>query len=250
MPRKSNKQFNDQEELVKQPTRKTAGKRNKYPVENNENSLFLKHKIVPRTYGQTFYLDMLRESTITICSGPAGCGKTWIVAGVALQKLFNHEIDKIIITKPIVEAGGERLGFLPGLAEEKILPHFQSVLDCFEDHIGPSALKKLQEEHKLIFLPTAFCRGRDIKNAFILIDEAQNLTKKGIKLLMTRISEGSTMAINGDTDQIDLPNTNDSGLQWAIDALTGKSGDIGVVKLTDTDIQRHPIISVILKHLK
>jgi phosphate starvation-inducible protein PhoH and related proteins len=248
MPRKPRQQFDDQEEFTKPTTRRASAKRNKYPQQTSEG-LFLKTKIVPRTYGQSFYLDMLRESTITLCSGPAGCGKTWLVAGVALERLFNHDIDKIIITKPIVEAGGEEIGFLPGLVEDKILPHFQSVLDCFEDHIGPSALKKLQEEHKLIFLPTAFARGKSLQNAFILIDEAQNLTRKGIKLLMTRISEGSVMAINGDADQVDIPE-NTSGLQWAIDSLTSKSSEIGVVKLTDSDIQRHPIISVILKHLK
>lgn len=248
MSRKSHLQY-DQEEFTKSSIKRTSTKRNKYPQQTPED-LFLKNKIVPRTYGQSFYIDMLKESTITLCTGPAGCGKTWIVSGIALEKLFNHEIDKIVVTKPIIEAGSERLGFLPGLVDEKILPHFQSVLDCFEDHVGPTVLKKLQEEHKLVFLPTAFCRGRDIKNAFILIDEAQNLTRKGIKLLMTRISEGSTMAIDGDTDQIDLPNERDSGLQWAIDSLAGKSGEIGVVKLTDSDIQRHSIISVILKHLK
>jgi len=248
MPRKPRQQFNDQEEFT-QPTRRASTKRNKYPQQISEG-LFLKTKIVPRTYGQSFYLDMLRESTITLCSGPAGCGKTWLVAGVALERLFNHDIDKIIVTKPILEAGGEEIGLLPGTVDEKVLPHFQSILDCFEDHIGPSALKKLQEDSKLIFLPTAFARGRNLRNSFILIDEAQNLSRKGIKLMMTRISEGSIMAINGDADQIDLPNINDSGLQWAIESLTGKSGEIGVVKLTDSDIQRHPIISVILKHLK
>lgn len=224
--------------------------KNKYPQQVKSGSFFLKNKIVPRTYGQTFYIDTLKESTITICSGPAGCGKTWVVTGIALEKLLNNEVDKITVTKPIIEAGDESLGFLPGTVEDKVLPHFQSILDCFEDHVGPMMLQKLMQDGKITFLPIAFLRGRDLKKSFIIADECQNMTRNGIKLLMTRISDGSIMAINGDTDQIDLPNPKDSGLQWAISSLSGKSSDIGIVEMNESDIQRHPLISVILKHLK
>ena len=224
--------------------------KDKYPQQVKAGSFYLKTKIVPRTYGQTFYVDTLKESTITICSGPAGCGKTWVVTGIALEKLLNNEVDKITVTKPIIEAGDESLGFLPGTVEDKVLPHFQSILDCFEDHIGPMALQKLMQDGKITFLPIAFLRGRDLKNSFIIADECQNMTRNGIKLLMTRISDGSIMAINGDADQIDLPNPKDSGLQWAISSLSGKSSDIGIVEMNESDIQRHPLISVILKHLK
>lgn len=210
----------------------------------------LRSRVEPRTYGQEYYLNTLDECDITIATGPAGCGKTWLVAHKALTMLLDNHVEKIIVTKPIIEAGGEKLGALPGEVEDKVGPHFQSILDCFDDHLGPTMTKALLDRGKIQFLPTAYCRGRDLKNSFILIDEAQNLTRKGLKLLLSRISEGSKMAINGDADQIDLPNISDSGLMWAIDSLRGKDAQIGVVEFSDSDIQRHPLIRVILTNLR
>lgn len=210
----------------------------------------LRTKVEPRTYGQEFYMNTLDECDITLATGPAGCGKTWLVTHKALSMLLDNRVEKIVITKPILEAGGEELGFLPGEVSDKVGPHFQSILDCIEDHVGPTMAKSLLDNEKIQFLPVAFCRGRDIKNAFILIDEAQNLTRKGMKLMMTRISEGSKMAINGDADQIDLPNAADSGLAWAVSALRGKAAEIGIVEFSDSDIQRHPLISLIVKALR
>lgn len=228
-------------------------RQNRYPQKTKTErteKVGLKNRLLPRTSNQEFYLSMLRESTITLCSGPAGCGKTWLVTGVALEKLIKGEVDKIVITKPILEAGEEELGFLPGMVEDKILPHFQSILDCFEDHIGPTMLKRYLDNGTIKFLPVAYARGRDLRDSFILIDEAQNLTRKGIKLMMTRISENSIMAINGDTDQIDLPRESDSGLAWAINALVGKNSEIAVTEMTLRDVQRHPIITTILECLR
>lgn len=228
----------------------------KYPAESKAAQLHegkfikLKTKVSPRTYGQEFYLNCLSESPITLASGPAGSGKTWLATYFAVSSLLDNEVQKIVVTKPILEAGEEELGFLPGDVSDKVAPHFQSIIDCFEDHLGPTMFKTLFEREKIVFLPVAFCRGRDIKNAFILIDEAQNLTRKGIKLMMTRIGDGSKMAINGDADQIDLPNEKDSGLAWAVEKLRGKDPQISVVQLTDADIQRHPLISVILTNLR
>lgn len=222
----------------------------KYPQQVKSDSIWFKTKLIPRTYSQEFYLQTLNECDITFCSGPAGCGKTWLVTRFALELLVSNKVSKIVVTKPILEAGSEKLGHLPGEVEDKILPHFQSILDCIEDHVGPTITKKLLDSGKIQFLPTAFCRGRDIKNAFILIDEAQNLTRKGIKLLLTRISEGSTMALNGDSDQIDLPKESESGLKWAIDSLVGKNERIGIVNFSISDTQRHPIIQTILTNLK
>lgn len=237
-----------------------TGRKQKYPQDLKETPadkatgkgpvIKFKHALEPRTAAQRFYLDMLSESDITFCSGPAGCGKTWLAAHHALSRLFNNEVDQIVVTKPILEAGSEKLGHLPGMVEDKILPHFQSVLDCFEDHVGPTMLKKLIDGEKIKFLPTAFCRGRNIKHSYILIDEAQNLTRKGIKLLLTRIAEGSYMSVNGDTDQCDLPNIRDSGFLWAIESLTGKSPNIATVEFGPRDIQRHPLIEVIIRNLQ
>ncbi len=210
----------------------------------------LRSRVQPRTFGQEFYLNCLQECTITLATGPAGTGKSWMATNYALQLLLENKVERIVVTKPIMEAGGESIGFLPGMLDEKVLPHFQSVLDCFEDHIGVTMTKSLLEREKIVFLPVAFARGRDIRNAFILIDEAQNLTRKGIRLMMSRISEGSVMAINGDDDQCDLPNPEDSGLQWAVDRLRGKEAEIGIAQMSDNDIQRHPLIKSILTNLR
>jgi phosphate starvation-inducible PhoH-like protein len=223
-------------------------KRQKYPPPLHNASLVFRDKCEAKTAGQQYYLDVLSESAITLCSGPAGCGKTWLVTRVALEMLSSNRVSKIVVTKPIVEAGEESLGYLPGDVGEKVLPHFQSVIDCFEDHLGPMMTKKLIETDKIVFLPTAFCRGRDIKNSFILIDEAQNLTKKGIKLMMTRISDGSVMALNGDSDQIDISPA-DSGFEWALQRLRGKNPQVGVVELSSADICRHPLIHFIISNL-
>jgi phosphate starvation-inducible PhoH-like protein len=240
-------------EIVKQDDefalpRKAA--RQKYPQPEKTGTIWFKHKLIPRTYNQEFYLQNLQENQITMCAGPAGTGKTMIVTRVALEMLASNQVSKIVVTKPILEAGDEELGFLPGSENDKILPHFQSILDQFEEHVGPTILKRLLDSGKITFLPTAFARGRDIKHAFILIDEAQNLTKKGIKTMMTRISEGSVMALNGDSDQIDLKKVSDSGFEWAIDRLVGRDGNLGVCRMTDDDIQRHPLVQLICKALR
>lgn len=232
--------------------------RQKYPQKLKETpadtvrgiSLKLKHKLKPRTAAQGYYLDMLNESTITFAAGPAGTGKTWIATYVALEKLFNNEVDRIVVTKPIVEAADASIGFLPGEVDAKCAPYFVAIAECFEDHIGPAALKKLIDEEKIEFLPIAYGRGRTLKHSFVLADECQNLTRKGIKLLMTRIGEGSFMCLNGDDDQCDLPNQSQSGFQWALTSLTGKSADIAVVEFSTRDIQRHPLIELIIKNLK
>jgi phosphate starvation-inducible PhoH-like protein len=226
-------------------------KRQRYPQElntNNERKIVLKHQIKPKTIGQEFFIDAVSESVITLCEGPAGCGKTYLTAGIALEKLLNNDVNQITVTKPIIEAGGESIGFLKGSEEEKIAPHFQNILDAFEDHIGPTMVKKLITEERIKFIPIGFMRGRDLKNSFIFVDEAQNLTKIGIKLIMTRISYGSQIVLSGDTDQVDI-DLRKSGLRWAIDNLVGKHADIAVVKMHASDVCRHPLITTLVNNL-
>lgn len=224
-------------------------KRQRYPQQIQPESLWFKYKLLPKTYGQEFYIQTINESDITLATGPAGCGKTWIVARLALEDLANNSVSRIVVTKPILEAADEEIGFLPGEIEEKVKPYFQNIIDAFEDHIGPTMTKKLIDSQKIIFSPIAYLRGASLNNAFIISDEAQNLTKKGIKLLMTRIGEGSKMVLNGDADQVDLPKTSDSGLAHAISRLRGKNSKIGVVEMNRDDIQRNPLIMTILDNL-
>lgn len=222
--------------------------RQKYPQQVKTEGVWFKRDLIPKTPGQEFYIETLDESTITICTGPAGCGKTWIVARIALERLAEGQVSRIVVTKPIVEAGEESLGFLPGDVSEKIGPHMVNILDAIEEHIGPTMTKKLVDLEKIVFVPAALLRGRDFKDAFILVDEAQNLTRKGLKLVMTRISAGSYMAINGDVEQSDLEDDK-SGLNWVIERLRGRDENISVVQLTEADTQRHPLVSVITKFL-
>jgi len=225
-------------------------KKQKYPQSVVQNQFWLKAGFSARTAGQAYYLQLLNECTITLCTGPAGTGKTWIATRFALEKMLSGAVSRIVVTKPILEAGSEKLGALPGEVEDKVLPHFQSILDCFEDHLGPAALKKLLDTDKITFIPTAYMRGRSLNNAFILVDESQNLTKKGLKLLLTRLAEGSLMCVNGDSDQCDLPRPEDSGFAPAIQALQGSDPEIGVATLDYADIQRHRLIGVMLSRLK
>lgn len=139
-------------------------RRQKYPQQLPDHSLWFRHKLAPKTYGQEFYINAINENDIVLCQGPAGTGKTWIVTRLALEALNSNDVSKIVVTKPILEAGDEEIGFLPGEVDDKIAPHFQSVIDCFEDHIGPAKTKQLIDDGKIEFLPTAYCRGRSINN--------------------------------------------------------------------------------------
>jgi phosphate starvation-inducible PhoH-like protein len=163
--------------------------------------------------------------------------------------LTSKQISRIIITKPIVEAGDEKIGFLPGDINEKIGPHFQYLIDKIEDIVGPMACERLIKSKAISFCPTAYLRGRDFKYSFIFVDEAQNMTVNGLKLLMTRLGEGSQMVIAGDSDQIDLKNRSDSGFDHVVSRLRGRHSDISVIDFSTRDICRHPLITDILNML-
>lgn len=217
--------------------------------ENQEKKIVLRHKLKTKNYTQELYLDTLQTAQLTICAGPAGSGKTFIVCYAALQKLLDGEVDRIIITRPVVEAG-EKLGFLPGTLEEKLNPYLLPLLDAIEDHIGPTMTKKLVDAGKIEIAPLAFMRGRTFNNCFVILDEAQNCTIDQAKLFVTRMGFNSYFAINGDPGQSDLPKHQDNGLVFLKDRLTGVNPNIFVVEFSHSDIVRNPLISTILTHLE
>lgn len=225
--------------------------RQKYPqpVKIEEAKAFrLRHQIKARNIAQELYLESLRNIQITFGTGPAGTGKTYLVMGVALEKLMNNEVSRIVITRPIVEAG-EHLGFLPGTLEEKIHPYLLPILDSIEDHVGPTMTEKLMASGKIVVAPLAFMRGRTLSDTFAVLDEAQNCTKEQMKMFLTRIGHGSVFSINGDSDQSDLPKHLENGLGWAISHLKGVNENIQIIEFHESDIVRHPLISVMLNYL-
>lgn len=213
-----------------------------------ETRLTLKHKLKTKNTSQEFYLSALNDSKLTICSGPAGSGKTFLVTYVALQKLLNNEVDRIIITRPVVEAG-EHLGFLPGTLEEKLNPYLLPLLDAIEDHVGPTATKRLIESGKIEIAPLAFMRGRTFNDSFVILDEAQNCSIEQAKMFVTRMGYNSFFAINGDPQQSDLPKHQENGLVHLASRLCGVSPDIMVCEFAARDIVRNELISTILTHL-
>lgn len=220
-------------------------KRNKYPKEQQPQ--YFVRNLLPKNVSQELYLESLRHSRITFCLGPAGTGKTYLAAHAALQLLFNGQVQRIVITRPIVAT--EDIGYLPGTLNEKIHPYLLPLLDALEDHVGPTKARDLVESGAIEVAPLAFLRGRSLNNSFILLDEAQNTTKEQMKMFLTRIGFGSCMAINGDATQSDLDKPGENGLSWATDQLTGVDPSIQVIEFSRQDIVRDHIIEVILTHL-
>lgn len=224
-------------------------KRQKYPQEIKETSgVRIKQPLRAKSVTQEFYLESLRESRLTLCTGPAGSGKTFLVTGVALEKLLANEVMKIVITRPVVESG-EKLGFLPGTLDDKLHPYLLPIMDAIEDHVGPVKAKLLREEMRIEIAPLAYMRGRTFKNAFVILDEAQNATREQLRMFLTRIGTGSTFAVNGDATQTDLEPKNAGALTDVIDKLRGKNPNINVIEFAYSDIQRDPLIVDILRHL-
>lgn len=217
----------------------------------------LKTRIEPKNAAQEFYLDSLRNTPITLANGPAGSAKTWLATGVALEKLVTNQVSKIILTRPVVEAEGENLGFLPGTLEQKLDPYLKPLFDSIEDFVGPAMAKKLLETGKIEIAPLAYMRGRTFNYSFIILDESQNSTVKQMKLFLTRAGEGSQFAINGDLSQCDLkcpkgedPKTWENGLQYAIRKLTGgKDKDIQLIEFYQSDVVRSELCKKLVKLL-
>jgi len=204
-----------------------------------------KKSVIPRSERQKDYVRALKKSDIIISAGPAGTGKTFLAVAVALTMLLEKKIERIILSRPAVEAG-ERLGFLPGDMREKVDPYLRPLYDSLYDLLDFEKIQKKIEVGDIEIAPLAFMRGRTLKNSFAILDEAQNATDTQIKMFLTRIGENSKIVINGDPSQIDLPNKSQSGLNRS-KKLLGHLNEISVVDFDHKDVVRHPLVSKIVK---
>ena len=204
-----------------------------------------KKSVIPRSEKQKDYVRALKESDIIISAGPAGTGKTFLAVAVALTMLLDKKIEKIILSRPAVEAG-ERLGFLPGDMREKVDPYLRPLYDSLYDLLDFEKIQKKIEVGDIEIAPLAFMRGRTLKNSFAILDEAQNATDTQIKMFLTRIGENSKIVINGDPSQIDLPNKSLSGLNRS-KKLLGHLKEISAIDFNHKDVVRHPLVSKIVK---
>jgi len=202
-------------------------------------------RIYPRTQNQAEYINMLQTHDLVFCTGSAGSGKTFLAVAEALRLLLSHKKNKLIITRPVVEAG-ESLGFLPGDLEQKINPYLRPLHDAMETVITPETVRKLTESGLIEVAPLAYMRGRTLTNAVIILDEAQNTTRSQMKMFLTRLGENSKMFITGDTTQVDLPHKTPSGLMHSISILY-KIEDIGFMELTADDVVRNRLVKKIVR---
>ena len=204
-----------------------------------------KRSVIPRSQKQKDYVKALKESEIIISTGPAGTGKTYLAVAVALTMLLEKKIERIILSRPAVEAG-EKLGFLPGDMKDKVDPYLRPLYDSLYDLLDFEKIQKRIEIGDIEIAPLAFMRGRTLKNSFAILDEAQNATDIQIKMFLTRIGENSKIVVNGDPSQIDLSNRNNSGLNRS-KKLIGHLNEISVVDFDHNDVVRHPLVSKIVR---
>ena len=204
-----------------------------------------KKSIIPRSEKQKEYVRALRQSDIIISAGPAGTGKTFLAVAVGLTMLLEKKIERIILSRPAVEAG-ERLGFLPGDMKEKVDPYLRPLYDSLYDLFDFEKIQRMIEIGDIEIAPLAFMRGRTLKNSFAILDEAQNASDTQIKMFLTRIGENSKIVVNGDPSQIDLPNKNMSGLDRS-KKLLSHLNEISVIDFDHSDVVRHPLVSKIVK---
>ena len=198
-----------------------------------------------KTFGQKKYTDSIAAHTVVLGVGPAGTGKTYLAVAMAVKAFRAHEVNRIILTRPAVEAG-EKLGFLPGDLQNKVDPYLRPLYDALFDMLGAENFQKYQERGNIEVAPLAYMRGRTLDDSFIILDEAQNTTPEQMKMFLTRFGTNSKVVITGDITQIDLPDSKRSGLLEAMKVLRGVE-DIDIIRFTEKDVVRHKLVQAIIK---
>jgi len=228
-----------------------------YHFESSSNNDVLNNDVViktprknifARTEKQKTYINNLAKNNIIFSLGPAGTGKTYLAVAVAVSKLMSGEVKKIILSRPAVEAG-ENLGFLPGDLKEKIDPYLIPLYDSLYELVGYEKMQKKIEDGTVEIAPLAFMRGRTLKDSYVILDEAQNATDTQIKMFLTRLGKNTTMVVNGDPSQIDLPGSKSSGLLKSVNILDNIE-EIKITRFDTSDVQRHPLVSKIIDAYK
>lgn len=222
-----------------------AGDQIEMPIPGGIEIQTRKKRVEPRTEAQKAYVQSLFDNELAFGIGPAGTGKTYLAVAVGVSLFIQGHVDKIILSRPAVEAG-EKLGFLPGTQDEKVDPYMQPLYDALNDFLPGKQLAKLREEKTIEIAPLAFMRGRTLSNAFVVLDEAQNATTMQMKMFLTRLGQGSRMVITGDRTQIDLPRGVPSGLADA-ERLLGAIPKISFNYFTSKDVVRHPLVAAIIE---
>ncbi len=203
-----------------------------------------RRQVQGKTANQRHYLHAISENVLTLAVGPAGCGKTYLAVAAAVVALQSHQVERIILTRPAVEAG-ERLGFLPGDLQQKVDPYLRPLFDALTDMLGLEKMTALMEAGRIEIAPLAYMRGRTLNDAFVILDEAQNTTREQMKMFLTRLGFSSKMVVTGDITQIDLPQHQPSGLSHALKVLHEVS-DIAICRLTGKDVVRHRLVESIV----
>jgi phosphate starvation-inducible PhoH-like protein len=204
-----------------------------------------RRRIVAKNLAQRRYIDLMRKQDLVVAVGPAGTGKTYLAMAVAIAALNRHEVSRVVLARPAVEAG-EKLGYLPGTMAEKVNPYLRPLYDALGDMMDYDRSARLMERGVIEVAPLAFMRGRTLNDAFVILDEAQNTTSEQMKMFLTRLGFDSKAVVTGDVTQIDLPTDKRSGLVEALDVLQDVEG-IGFMRFTEEDVVRHPLVQSIIR---